>query len=769
MRFKKFYIWISIFLSLSVMIYYSGKLFGPRLGFWENAVIIVREHTLNLSSVPVQILTLLEKIVIFADTYLNIFPTWVRLNWWDVNLVYLIISVPTIVILTTLFITLKNRWLVTILLIWTILWLIPITSLMNSAVDNYVTRTHWGWKTPFSPNYVWMWTPHKDGVQNPYSAFKYQWKQNNGNSKANIIVSCLGEYLLSVNSRYVYHGPSFAVPPKIYYDNIEISQYIHPGDNEIMIICNYSNEKHHQRVTYKSPGLLVGGTIRDGLFYRNIADNRLWVSDNLPGWRNGERISMDSGYSEELDLTIENKFNAGAPSPLAFSDFHPIPRPLPLLTQKNISITNLNASTLDLGRTRNGYLTISGHTSTKCKVLLKWGEKLLVGGKIQETAQNDLMIFPIGPIDWEQFSRRSGRYIQIYGEKCLGELKFGFKSVSMPYDVPELPNFSNKLDDQIFNLALNTLENNVQDHFEDSIVREKAMYIGDAREISRCLTVDSKNLNLVREMINQFSQSQNEDGSMPAMTPSGNPVVIYDYILQWVVWLDDYLAKSNDTHFAIEMWPSVEKVLTYFKRNESQDGLLKPKEWVFIDWTGIDRSYPYITSLQAWYYQALLSGASISNYTGIPKKQYRNEAEDVLNKIVKYGYDQESGLFVDSFSLSEKSSAKGLVTNALAGKLGLFQDRNNEKRLIYFGNKLFTADPFSESWVIEWLIKEGKEDLALQTMRKYWGGMISEGATAIYETYTPGIINEPASYSHAWGCGPIYLYKDLNKNIKSVN
>jgi hypothetical protein len=309
---------------------------------------------------------------------------------------------------------------------------------------------------------------------------------------------------------------------------------------------------------------------------------------------------------------------------------------------------------------------------------------------------------------------------------------------------------------------LNTLKNNIQDHFEDSVVRERAMYIGDAREISRCLMIDDKNSDLVKEMIRQFSQAQNEDGYLPAMAPSGNQFIIYDYVFQWVVWLDDYISKTGDLSFAREMWPSVEKIISWSDKNTSSDGLLNDNWWVFIDWTPIDRSQQFTTGLQIWHYQALTSAVSIAQKIDQPQDEFNQKANQIKRTLIKYAFDKKNNLFSDSFSLKEKSIGKSLITNSLAGITQIFPDQESEKKAVKkLTNNLYTSDPFSESWVIEWLIKTGQKNLALTTLRNYWGGMINDGATSIYEYYNPIKHLDPTSYSHAWGCGPIYLYRQI--------
>ena len=128
---------------------------------------------------------------------------------------------------------------------------------------------------------------------------------------------------------------------------------------------------------------------------------------------------------------------------------------------------------------------------------------------------------------------------------------------------------------------------------------------------------------------------------------------------------------------------------------------------------------------------------------------------------MQHSFDNKSGLFVDSFSSTDQSSRKSLITNALAGIGDLFTLEQSKIAIAQLKSSLFTQTPFSQSWVVEWLIKSGEKDMALDVIRQYWGGMIKDGATAVFEGYSLSSGGDPTSYSHAWGCGPIYLYKEI--------
>jgi len=335
----------------------------------------------------------------------------------------------------------------------------------------------------------------------------------------------------------------------------------------------------------------------------------------------------------------------------------------------------------------------------------------------------------------------------------------------MPFDALKYTYSGIALDENIFKISLNSLINNVQNHFEDCVEREKAMYVGDAFQVSKCLAV-SGNGGLIKEMIRRFAQRQEENGMIPSMTPANVKQYIPSYSLQWVVWLSWYVKEFNDNNFAMEMKPCLIKLMNWASRRESAlNGLLsnslgEQDWWDFIDWTPIDSSLAYQTALQIWYYRALEAASGI--YGVDNAAEYHQKAEKLKQGLINLAYDKRLGLFADSFN-NEQKAGFGLITNSLAGMVGLFPNKSESANAYAYlakqGN-IYTDSPYSQSWVIEWLLNNHDYNQALSLIRGYWGSMVNNGASSVYETYRP-IKGESGSYSHAWGCGPLYFYQKL--------
>jgi hypothetical protein len=76
------------------------------------------------------------------------------------------------------------------------------------------------------------------------------------------------------------------------------------------------------------------------------------------------------------------------------------------------------------------------------------------------------------------------------------------------------------------------------------------------------------------------------------------------------------------------------------------------------------------------------------------------------------------------------------------------------------------VSPYMYHHFIDALIRSGEEKRALEEMKRYWGGMIEDGADTFWEVYNPDNKNESPygslaanSFCHAWSCTPTYFLR----------
>lgn len=696
----------------------------------------------------------LYKLFVWLNSRVSVFPSVLVSHFWTERFLLLVIwlSIGLVLGIGLSKLTGRMRMLLLVVLAMVVL---PVGDIALRMGNRLVVLTDFRQKMPWSETYVWMWDRDED-VLAARKEFMYSWSQRNQSESAYVLVSCLGPYELKVNDTVTYHGPEYGVWPEVVMDRIEIADHIQLGTNSIVVTCEFSSEVMHEHDLYEQGAVLVGGVINDGWRQINLADERWWKVRDVSGLALGPRVSRDAGYTERVRLGEEYEWRDAQTRDV--SDAEVRERRLPLLEYADVEITK-EGDVYDLGRFMPGYLSLDIQSEQECEMELVWGEHFESGKLVRYMEQTDYLTVPVGTWHWDQFSRRGGRYVQITAEGCEATIVPSFRSVGMPFALM-MPDYLEEQDKEIWRLVHNTMKNDIQNHLEDSPVRERAMYLGDARLVSQCLLSDMGNLDIVKEMMRKFALSQLEDGSLPALAPSGRFIFIPDYVLQFPVWVEMVAKKTGEVD---EVNLSVaENTMHWAARHESKEGLMAAKQdeewWIFIDWSDYDRSGRYVTGLQIWYAEALRSMANLYQQAGdVQQSQmYRDKAERLVATVRDLAFDEERGVLVDSFSPEQQREQASLVTNALAGRSGWFDD----VEMAYFSDDWYLDSGFSQTWVIEWMIRAGKYDLALETIRGYWGGMIENGATGIYETYHPG--QKPqGSASHAWGCGPVWLLPDV--------
>ena len=96
------------------------------------------------------------------------------------------------------------------------------------------------------------------------------------------------------------------------------------------------------------------------------------------------------------------------------------------------------------------------------------------------------------------------------------------------------------------------------------------------------------------------------------------------------------------------------------------------------------------------------------------------------------------------------------------------QEKNRELilRTIEVNPDIRMVTPYMYHHYIDALIRSGEKERALDEMKRYWGGMVNDGADTFWEVYNPDNKDESPygsvminSYCHAWSCTPTYFLR----------
>ena len=324
---------------------------------------------------------------------------------------------------------------------------------------------------------------------------------------------------------------------------------------------------------------------------------------------------------------------------------------------------------------------------------------------------------------------------------------------------PELP----ELDREIFTVGCRTLRDCMQILLEDGPKRDRRLWLGDLFLEAKANAATFRNTRVVERCMYLLAATARDDGSVAACA-FDNPVTspesfIPDYTLFFAPLLLDFLQTGGSLETVRELYPLACQQFTCFRRYLAEDVCLHadPLVWFFIDHGGVLATD---TAEYGVYLYGLAHLQALAEQLGrkADAEECRREIELWRPRIRRQALDA-SGVLLSGANrqLSVASQIWGVLGGILTPEEGLRALAST------IGNpdavQVFT--PFLMHFLLEAYVVCGRRDLAIQTIREYWGGMVKRGAETFWEAFTlsgenMNIYEDMAllSFCHAWSCTP---------------
>lgn len=319
-------------------------------------------------------------------------------------------------------------------------------------------------------------------------------------------------------------------------------------------------------------------------------------------------------------------------------------------------------------------------------------------------------------------------------------------------------------------VSLRTLQNCMQDVFEDGPKRDRRLWLGDLRLQALADYETFKNYDLVKRCLYLFAAQTKEDGQISSCLFTEPQLIaddtfLLDYSLFFAAALLDYYAASGDRKTLEELAESAYRQVEIAGKYFDEKHLIVPQEgfWGFIDWTeGLDKQ----CGVQGVYIYCAKKAAKIAEILKDEKKKgwLEQEVEVKTDAARKWLFDENSGLFVSGGE--RQINYANQVWMILAGVVDAGEGAKLLERVMALNPEKGMVSPYMNHHFVEALLICGKKDEAMKYMKYYWGGMLSHGADTFWELYNPknpaespygsSIVN---SYCHAWSCTPTYLLR----------
>ena len=324
---------------------------------------------------------------------------------------------------------------------------------------------------------------------------------------------------------------------------------------------------------------------------------------------------------------------------------------------------------------------------------------------------------------------------------------------------------------KIDSVAIRTLQNCMQDVFEDGPKRDRRLWLGDLRLQARANYQTFKNYDLVKRCLYLFAGMPFNEGKISACLflepePEPDDTYLFDYALLFVSALADYYEETKDEETFADLYPSAMKQIDIALDYLTDDNIIPDHSgefWCFVDWG--DDLNTQAASLAILIY-SIRYGIRLAEYAEDQERiTMLREKEEVLKKsAVEHFWDEEQEMFVSgegrqvSWATQIWMILARVFPREKSHELILRTiDRNSEVRIL---------TPYIYHHYIDALLRTGEKERALEEIKRYWGGMVQDGADTFWEVYNPDNKNESPygsalinSYCHAWSCTPTYFLR----------
>lgn len=336
-------------------------------------------------------------------------------------------------------------------------------------------------------------------------------------------------------------------------------------------------------------------------------------------------------------------------------------------------------------------------------------------------------------------------------------------------DVPKV-----KIDDpmlrKIDQVSIKTLQDCMQEVFEDGPKRDHRLWLGDLRLQAMANYATFNNQELVKRCLYLFGGMTTNEGKISANVftkPQATPddTFMYDYSLFFISVLKNYFDNFKDRTVIDDLYPIAKREIDLALKEVNSDNILQMNEdWpVFVDWSNdIDKQ----TSGQAILIYVMKQFVALANLKHDPNlNTYKEVIEKLSQAAIEKMYDKTKGLFISGPDKEINIASQSWMVLA-----HVLNDEENYKLMTNAVKNLFPvtgiATPYMYHHIAEALFESGHKNDGIKLIKSYWGKMVDLGADTFWEAFEPEDLNfspygSPVinSYCHAWSCTPTYLIR----------
>lgn len=570
-------------------------------------------------------------------------------------------------------------------------------------------------------------------------------------------------FKLYINGKFVTQGPAPAFDFKYYYLKVDITDFLHKGENTAAFHTYYQGLVNR---------VWCSGDDRHGLIYDIVEENNIVA-------KSGESVkcTFHTGYGqlgtsgyltqfmEKYDCRAKEvgferpDFDDSDWSDSAlnkYAEYTFIEQPTKPLDFEYIAPISIKKTAdgliADFGSQYVGYpvFTAKGNCGDSIKILC--AQELNEDGSIRNKLRanctyEEEMVLSGNADKFSQYDYMSFRYMELKVPDGCEISDIAFISRHYPFELVRSCKYDDEKLKAVWDLCVHSLKYGVQEVIQDCMDREKGQYLGDGSFTSTALSILTGDTAIAEKLITNSLDTAFITPTLMTCSPCSFMQEIAEYVLMLPELLYAQTIISGSTDFAAENFDRVANVLNAYKAEyEHEDHLLYDLDkWCVVDWPMEARDgYDFDLSegkvalgthsvINAYYIGAIKSMNRLAKKLG--REIYRDPSE-VIKAYTDTFFLPDKKLFRDS----PESSHTALPSNAMALAMGLCPDKETEENIInMIMSKPVNASAFFMTFAsLVGLKRSKREDLVCELIKNdgRWLNMLSEGQTTTIEAWS---------------------------------
>ena len=420
------------------------------------------------------------------------------------------------------------------------------------------------------------------------------------------------------------------------------------------------------------------------------------------------------------------------------------------------------ALTLDFGREVVGRVEFISDSGSESLVSIQYGESK---GELDNGPYLGVNDLRIASHQTAHGPKSAFRYARIRFLAGAPEIKFRaihLEDIYYPVQYQGSFESSDPLLNRIWETGAYTVHLCMQDDMWDAPKRDRGRWMGDTDVSGHVSDEVFSDRFLVKDTLSRLI------GDAPVQQHVNG---IPGYSSFWFTELANYVRHTGDRAYLEQVRPQLLQLLEFMDKEFDAENQFtnRTHAWLFVDWApGLNGDTPEArrtTIIE--YYRAYLAGADLLRQLGdTANAQHFEQRATALKASLQKTITPSDGYYGPRWQ-----------TNAMAVLSGVADpdqyDAIWRNVLSKVGEQTYRPDlitPYYGAYVLDAFAKMGRRPEALNWIRKYWGGMIAEGATSFWEAYDPswpkdnphvdlqadGRAGYFVSLAHGWSAGPTY-------------